>query len=179
MSLPPRRKPFHRVYADKAMPLVERIHALNEDLEEARTSKDREAELHVLGPLGENYRLLGQLDPATRYSEAALALARELDRPKAIVSNLLRLATAYQYQNRHEEAEPLFEEAVARARQEGFMEDYALQHHGKSLAEQGRWDSAIACFERALALRTAKGDAGLIESTTEALEEARVRAGRA
>lgn len=170
-----RLKPFQRVYADKALPLVEAIQTLHQDLHEARDTEDREAELHVLGPLGENFRLLGQLDPAVSHSEAALALARELGRPKAIISNLIRLATAYQYQNRHAEAEPLFTEALTLSAQEGFLEDYALQHYGKSLAEQGRWDEAIAHFERALALRQARGDAGLIASTEDALEEARLR----
>ena len=174
-----RRKPFLRQYADQAMPLVEAIREHHEALEEARAEGDREAELAALGPLGETFRLLGQLDKAVPHLEAALALARELDRPKPLTSNLIRLATAYQYLNRHEEAVPLFEEAVARAKAMGFLEDFAQQHYGKCLAELGRWEEAIAAFERALALREARGDAGLVASSTEALEEARVRAGRA
>lgn len=173
-----RRKPFLRQYADQATPLLATLREHLEAIEEARTEGDRESELAAQGPLGDTYRSLGQLDKAATHLECALTLARELDRPKAIASNLIRLATTYQYMNRHEEAEPLFLEALTLTASLGMLEDFALQHYGKCLAELGRYDEAIDCFERALAMRERRGDAGLIASSTEALEEARVRAGR-
>jgi tetratricopeptide (TPR) repeat protein len=174
----PRRKPFQRHYADQASAYVKEIRAQHEALHEAIDAGDREAELHALGPLAEAYRMLGQLDAALPHAERALALARELDKPKFVVSNLIRLATTYQYLNRHEEAEPLFEEAVELSRRVGVLEDFALQHQGKCLAELGRWDEAIANFEAALAMRKAKGQAELIASSQEALDEARIRGGK-
>jgi kanamycin kinase len=171
----PRLKPFQRVYADHPRPHIEAIQAQQESLHEALHADDLEGELHALGPLGEAYRMLGQLDAALPHLERAVALARELDKPKFVLSNLIRLATAYQYLNRHAEAEPLFEEATALARRLGMLEDFALQHHGKSLAEQGRWAAAVERFEQALALRQAKGNAQLVASTEDALEAARAR----
>lgn len=43
------------------------------------------------------------------------------------------------------------------------------KHYGKCLVEQGRTVEAVAHFEHALALRQARGDAGLIASTRAAL----------
>lgn len=181
MTLDPRagrRKPFLRVYADQALTVLGTIHALAHDLEDARAAGDSEEAMHVLGPLGEAFRMLGQLDKAVPPLEEALALARELERPKFVIANLIRLATAYQYLNRHAEAEPLFVEALERARERGFMEDFALQHYGKCLAELRRWDEAIACFEHAIARRTG-GDPALLDSSREALALAEHSAGRA
>jgi tetratricopeptide (TPR) repeat protein len=176
--IPNRRKPFQRQYADSAGAQVHAIREQHEALHEAVEAEDAEGELAALGPIAEAFRMLGQLEPAASYSERALTLARAIGKPKAVVSNLIRLATAYQYANRHEEAMPLFDEAVALAPTVGVLEDYALQHRGKCLAELGRWDEAIADFEAALALRRVRGDAGLVDSTEEALEEARMRRGR-
>jgi tetratricopeptide (TPR) repeat protein len=173
MSLP-RRKPFQRDYADRAIPLVQAIQTHQRDLRAALDAEDREEELHVRGPMGEAFRQIGQLDPAVEHLEAALRLARELNKPKFVAHNAIRLATAYQYMNRHEEAEPLFQEALETARKLGLFEDMALQQYGKLLAELGRWDEAIAMLEQALALRQARGDAEAVANTTEALEAARV-----
>lgn len=173
-----RLKPFLRQYAESALPLVKSIRDHHQALHAAEASGDRDAELAALGAMADAYRLLGRLDEAVSHGERAVAIAREVERPKFLASNLIRLATALQYRNEHAAAEPLFEEAQRIAATVGVLEDFALQHHGKSLAEQGRWAEAIACFERALALREAKTDADLIASTREALEEARARAGK-
>jgi hypothetical protein len=44
-----------------------------------------------------------------------------------------------------------------------------LQHLGKCRVEQGDHEEALACLREALALRTAKGDDALVESTRRAL----------
>src|SRR5688500_6677391 len=98
-----RLKPFLRQYADQALGVVQAIQEHQETLHEALHAGDRELELRVLGPLGESYRLLGRLDVAAEHAEAALALACELGDRKAQASNMIRLATAYQYLNRHAE----------------------------------------------------------------------------
>lgn len=172
-----RLKPFQRQYAENALALTKTIRDHHQALHDAEDAGDREAALAAHGAMSDAFRMLGQLDPAVRHGEEAVELARALDRPKSLAANLIRLATALQYRNQHDEAEPLFAEGRALAAKVGVLEDYALQHHGKSLAEQGKWAEAIACFERALALREAKGDAALIASTREALDEARARLG--
>ena len=149
----PRLKPFQRVYADQPRPFIEAIQEQQTALHEALHEGDQEGELHALGPLGEAYRMLGRLDAAAPHLERAVELARALNKPAFLVSNLIRLATVYQYLNRHAEAEPLFVEAVALAGRLGVLEDLALQHQCKCLAELGQWDEAITGFERALELR--------------------------
>ncbi|MEB3220446.1 MAG: tetratricopeptide repeat protein [Candidatus Sericytochromatia bacterium] len=173
-----RLRPFLRDYAERAMPVVQAIRDHHAALHEAQAREERDTELAALGALADAYRLLGRLDEAVRHGEEAVALARALERPKSLVSNLIRLATALQYRQAHADAEPLFLEARALAASLGLLEDFALQHHGKSLAEQGRWDEAIAALEQALALREARQDASLVASSSEALAEARARAGR-
>lgn len=170
-----RRRPFQRHYADKAAPLVEAIHEQRTELQLARQEGDDESILALLGPLSESYRMLGQLDPAVSYGEEALALARKLARPRHVVSNGLRLATAMQYRNQQDEAEPLFREVLDLARSQGAMLDHVLQHYGKCLVELGRASEAIPLFEEALALREGRGDDELTESAEEALAGARKR----
>jgi kanamycin kinase len=48
-----------------------------------------------------------------------------------------------------------------------------LQHLGKTLADAGRSEEATAALERALALRRAAGDPGLVASTEAALDRLR------
>ena len=169
-----RLKPFLRVYTELALPVAKSIRDHHQALHDARDAGDRDAELASLGAMADGYRMLGRLDEAIRHGEEAVALARTAGKPKFLVSNLVRLATALQYRNEHAAAEPLFVEARALADEIGVLRDYALQHHGKSLAEQGRWDEAIAAFEAARALRV-NGAPELLASTEEALEEARAR----
>lgn len=131
--------------------------------------------LRLLTRIGDDYRAIEQYEQALEFSEAGLALARELANRRAEVANLLSLATTYQYLNRHEEAERFFREclAVVKTHEVKDLEDYTYQHYGKCLVEMGRLDEAIACFERALVLRQAKGEPGLLESTNNALSAAR------
>jgi tetratricopeptide (TPR) repeat protein len=146
-----------------------------EQLALATASGDQAARLPLVGRVGELYYLLGDYQAAIPLLEEAVAGAQQLGARRLEVVNWIRLATTYQYAGRHDEAEPLFRRAIALARAaEGADRlDFALQHFGKCLVEMGRLDEAIACFEEALALRQAKGDAGLIASTEQALAAVR------
>ncbi|MDB5096206.1 MAG: hypothetical protein JWM80_627 [Cyanobacteria bacterium RYN_339] len=170
-----RPRPFQRVYADKATPLVNAIHEHRNDLQLARQEADEVSILAILGPLSEAYRLLAQLDPAVACGEEALALAEKLGNQTALIANGIRLATALQYRNEQDRALPIFQLALERARVRGFMVDYALQHLGKCLVELGRKDDALESFQEALKLRAAKGDAELVASTEEAIAGAAKR----
>lgn len=167
-----RRRPFLRVYADKAAPLVEAIHEQRTDLEAARKEGDEESILALLGPLSESYRMLAQLDPAVDYGREALELATKLDKPRQRIANGLRLATALQYRNQQDEALPLFEATLDLARAHGHLVDFALQHLGKCLVEMDRAGDARPLFEEALALRRARNEDALAASTEEAIEGA-------
>jgi len=64
-------------------------------------------------------------------------------------------ATALQYQGQRAEAEPIFARTVAQCQAAGWgrLQAMVLQHWGRSLAEQGRFDEAESRFNEALALR--------------------------
>ena len=64
-------------------------------------------------------------------------------------------ATALQYLGQRAEAEPIFARTVVLCEAGGWarLRAMALQHWGRSLVEQGRFDEAESRFHEALALR--------------------------
>lgn len=130
------------------------------------------ARLKLLGQLGDEARTLNQLEASLDYLQQALQLAEDQGDARSIVANRIRLGTTLQYLDRYSEAGNHFEQAL-RATLEPDLADYrdfALQHTGKLLAEQGHYTDARHCFEQALQLRQRKGDAELITSSEDALE---------
>jgi tetratricopeptide (TPR) repeat protein len=82
----------------------------------------------------------------------------------------INLADAYRYQERHAEAMPWYEQALALARKERpDLAHFALQHLGKCCAEQGDAKAAVNYLREALAERLQLKDTELIESTRRAL----------
>jgi tetratricopeptide (TPR) repeat protein len=147
-------------------------------LDEARAAGDGAQVLRVLGYLADACRVAGQLDDAVAYAGEALDLARAAGNRNAEIANLIRLAEARKYRGEHAAAETLQREALALAGPDDAhpLRDYALQHLGKNLLEQGRHDEAIACLDDALTLRREKGQPSLVDSTEQALTLARKRA---
>lgn len=90
--------------------------------------------------------------------------------------NDVRLATALQYADRHEEAVALFEASLERLDAGTELHHVALQHYGKCLAELERCDEARQALEAALAARQATNATGMAESTQAALTELERRA---
>ena len=86
----------------------------------------------------------------------------------------IRLATALQYAELHDEAQGLFRAVLDRCTEPGFdeYEHYAWQHLGKCLVEMGRVVEGVSAFHRALALRVLLQDAALIASSRRALDAA-------
>jgi tetratricopeptide (TPR) repeat protein len=135
---------------------------------------DRER-LLLLGRLGEWLRQdRGTVEEAVRLLTEASALAERLDHQQAICISLLRLATALQYANRHEEALAHFHMALAVAHRYRLLrvKDFVLQHMGKCCIEMGRFAEAHRLLRHALRLRQRRRNpnAGHIESTQRALE---------
>lgn len=145
-------------------------------LEQIKAGPDALEVIRMTGLIGEEYRFLGELETALPLLEVALAGAQRLGARRLEMVNCIRLATMYQYMDRHDQAEALFRRALELAREADGTDrlDFALQHLGKCLVEMGRFEEAAACFEEALALRRAKGDAGLIASTEQALAAVRL-----
>ncbi len=143
--------------------------ALDFEIPEAQSVQER---LLLRGRLGDRLRL----NPDT-VEEAIAHLRRAVDRygvlqrPDLKIANPLRLAIALQYADRHHEALPLFRRVLEEIHQtsERKLEDYALQHLGKCLAELNRLDEAQTRLREALKLRNLQGDQELIDSTTSAI----------
>ncbi|MGX2995600.1 tetratricopeptide repeat protein [Streptomyces sp. JNUCC 64] len=114
---------------------------------------------------------LGDYDDALRFLRRSLELASASGNSRAVVANELNLGDAYRYVGQAHTAEALYRRALDSARdRHPDLVDFALQHLGKHLMEQGGLTSARAHFQEALRLRTAKGDTALIESTQAALD---------
>jgi tetratricopeptide (TPR) repeat protein len=167
--------PFQRPDPVDDETIRERIAANLDRLLAARDAGDMTTRLQLLGQVGNDQRVLGNLIEAEMFLIEAAALARKLGDRRREAMNAIRLATVRQYQGQHAEAEALLRETLSRTRSgdAADYEDFALQHLGKCLVEMGRVDEAVECFDRALVLRWMKADAQLIASTERALHAAR------
>ncbi|MEM9522259.1 MAG: tetratricopeptide repeat protein [Actinomycetota bacterium] len=137
--------------------------------DDATQRGDAFEEMRTTGLLAEICRVHGE--PAEHHAQRALELAKQLgDRPN-IVLNTLRVATVLFYEGHHPQAERQFRALITEMHQQGESDrlDTAYQHLGKCLAEQGRHDAALGCFEQALERRT---DPALRASTLAAIGEA-------
>jgi len=146
-------------------------------LQEAREAGNETQIMRTLGYLTDACRVAGETDAAVSYGQEALERSRAAGNRNAEVANLIRLGEAHKYRDEHETAESLFREALAMtsAADADPLHDFALQHLGKCLLEQGRYDEALQHLEQALELRRAKGNQQLIESTEAAIALALTR----
>ena len=139
---------------------------------------DELEEIQALGMAGVLLRVLGRLDKAHDCLERAVALCKQQGNVRGELVNTLRLAHVYQWQRDYATADALFSSALAWCKSDPSLADYldfAYQHTGKSLFDQGRYHEAAEMFERALKIRLNKGDAELIGSTRLALETTQTR----
>jgi tetratricopeptide (TPR) repeat protein len=141
------------------------------ELDRVRQAGDAQKLLRMLGALGGYARLLERYQESIDYFQEALELAQNLHLPAFEAANLIRLATAYQYNQQHQEAEALFQAALTLTEkpEASAYRDFAWQHLGKFLVEQGFLKEARDCFHAALQLRQHKHDPELIASTQAAL----------
>jgi kanamycin kinase len=135
----------------------------------AATDDPRElCRLH--GYLGNAARLLGRDEEALRQLRRSLELAERLADERARTVATIRIGEAHRCFDRLDEAEATLRGALDGAPE---LRHFALQHLGKTLADQGRAAEAVPLLEEALALRLAEGDEELAASTRLALERAR------
>ncbi|PTT90382.1 hypothetical protein DBR42_06005 [Pelomonas sp. HMWF004] len=110
--------------------------------------------------------LAGLLTTARQEADARALLEPHLERAQALSQHEQAAwfwnayATALQYCGEHAQAEPHFATAVALAQAGGWgrIQAMALQHWGRSLAEQQRFAEAQDRITQALALRVAMDD---------------------
>jgi tetratricopeptide (TPR) repeat protein len=141
----------------------------------AEAAQQNEVIVRLLGYLGNACRILGRTAESVNYLERAVFLCRMLADRRGELVNTVRLAEARKYSGDHSAAEQLLRTALTWTDEEGLSnyKDFILQHLGKCRLEQGAADEAVLLLEGALALRLAKGDRTLIESTKQALTLAR------
>ncbi|WP_335939819.1 tetratricopeptide repeat protein [Streptomyces sp. PTD5-9] len=123
---------------------------------------------------------LGDHHDAQAFLRQALGLATTCGDSRAVIATQLNLGDAYRYGGDTETADALYRGALDAARiRRPELVDFALQHFGKHLMEQGDLVVARARLEEALRLRMAKGDPELIESTQAALDRVALLIGQA
>jgi DNA-binding SARP family transcriptional activator/tetratricopeptide (TPR) repeat protein len=123
-------------------------------------------------------RALGRLNEAEQEGRDAYDLAVRTGTPRQQVAALLRLAHVMQYRTRWRDADAMFAEALARAREldDPLMLAFAHQHAGRNHVDQGRHDEAVAAFRAALELREAHdAPQDQLESSRGAIRAARQR----
>ncbi|MFJ2777380.1 tetratricopeptide repeat protein [Kitasatospora sp. NPDC087315] len=123
---------------------------------------------------------LGDYHDARAFLCQALDLATASGNIRAVIATELNLGDAYRYAGEAETADVLYRKALNTARsRHPELVDFALQHFGKHLMEQGDLVPARAHLREAWRLRIAKGDTGLIESTQAALDRVELLIGQA
>lgn len=125
-------------------------------------------------------RLLGQLDQAEELGWIALETTHGDARKR--VTATIRLAHVLQWQQRFDEADAMFQQALdlADVLRDDILRAFAHQHLGKSLYDQARYVEAAHRFRTALRLRrSANAPADQQESSAQALASAQRQRRRA
>lgn len=136
--------------------------------------------VRIYGWLSVFSRILGDLEPAHWFTVEAISIANEIGDMKSRVQNRIRLASVYQWQSNYNMADLIYESVVLQCELEEDVQqylDFALQHFGKSLFEQGRYRDAAERFQQALDIRLASGNEELIASSRYALDVTLCRLG--
>lgn len=126
----------------------------------AGAAVDEAALLEVVADLAGLLIMARQEGEALQLLQAHEALAEAASQASPVLHEALgwfwcAYATASQYLGQRSEAEPIFARTVALCEAGGWarLRAMVLQHWGRSLAEQGRFDEAESRFQQALALR--------------------------
>ena len=126
----------------------------------------------LYGTLGNLYRIYGEPERAIIYLKLALEQSVENKNSKREIVSLIRLGEALKYDNKHQEALDMFDQALVKSRDiavDSYI-DFIDQHKGKCFLEMRKVDEALKCLEKALEIRELKGDKALIHSTQQAIE---------
>lgn len=129
-------------------------------------------QIYCLGLIGSYARMLHDLTVARQALNTAIELSSLMGDDRLILVNRIRLAQVYQWEQRYDLSEALFEAVLNQCRNTPTLEsylDFAYQHIGKCRFDQAQYEAAKNYFEQALELRKRKGDQSLIDSTQFAL----------
>lgn len=140
---------------------------------ELATEEDIHQQIYLYGLLGFYARILCDFSLAQVALTSAISLSETLQDERLKTVNQIRLAHLYQWQQRFEESDRLFQELLERCQNHPELEsylDFIYQHMGKSKFDQGRYSEAEEYFRQALTIRLRKGGRELINSTEFALK---------
>lgn len=145
-------------------------------------SQDDYERMRLSGIVGTLYRILGDLDMAEEHINSAIAASNNLRDRRAQLENLLRLAYVYQVREQYDLADRIYKQVIEACEvsrdatnpvnRNPFKNDLdlAYQYYGKCLYDQGDFFNALHMFEKALRIRTQKGDPVEIGSTEHAIK---------
>lgn len=165
-----------REFATDADAVTAAIEAAEASLATARTHDDDHAVRRLLGYLGNGYRILGCPTEAIARLQECFELADASNDARGRTVARIRLGEAYRCCDRLEESEMSLRAALAETHANARLadvRDFALQHLGKCLTDQGRVGEAVTSLEEALSLRKRKRNKNLIASTELALARAK------
>ena len=143
--------------------LENRLKVIDDDIERAK----------ILGNLGVTYLHLRELEKAKENVEKSLNIAEMYGLSTNFkIQQSIRLANVFQWSLEFEKADNLFLDTIeqSRASNSDYL-DFALQHYGKSLFDQKKYDEALTVFNEALDIRTDKRIGTLIASTKLAISK--------
>jgi tetratricopeptide (TPR) repeat protein len=154
-----------------------RAHA-NKLIDAARQHQDAIVKARLLSNAAVYFGIVGDTASAQNYIRKAIVLQPDGEPAPRVVSEI-RQAQLIQFDEKPLVAEQLLIDIVKRCRENSALSellDFALQHLGKVQFDLARYEDALATFEEALLLRTAKSDAALIASTEMAIRAVKRRA---
>ena len=122
------------------------------------------------GLIGVYERIAGNLSDSEYYLQKAIEYYTQTDNIQVLFINKLRLAHTYHWERKFAAANKIFAEFLKTLPDLPAYEDFFYQHYGKSKLDEGDFQTALTCFQKALQIRLQKGNEELIHSTTLCIE---------
>ena len=119
--------------------------------------QDLNSQVRILTQLGSFHRILNNLHEAENCHIQCIELLNKLAADSVrMVAAKIRLAHVYQWQKRFEVSNQIFLDCLLLAEglsDNGEMKSFALQHQGKNLFDQKKYDEALKHFYEAMMIR--------------------------
>ncbi|MEK6753704.1 MAG: tetratricopeptide repeat protein [Chloroflexota bacterium] len=130
-----------------------------EELEIARSIKNRKEEATALNNLALSISSMGKFEEAERLHRECLSLRRGMNDFPGISSSLINLGVVLFDQNRYDEAKPLYYEAIEISRQLNQTRQQAasLGNLGGILLKEGQYEEALKLFQQGLEIHRNSG----------------------
>jgi len=140
----------------------------------AESASDPSQKAQLLAQLGSYQRMLNDLVRAEQaFSESLQLLEQSNASPRRLTAARIRLAHVFQWQKRFVESGQILKSCIEASRSfddQGEMLSFALQHMGKNLFDQSKYDEAQRCFYDAMMIRVRLEKQDLADSSRLALD---------